>query len=73
MEITGAVWRLPHAEAVLKIRSLHASGDWDAYWKFHEQKEYDRTHVARYAGAVPPVQKPTIPGASKASHLTLVQ
>ena len=39
MDITGARWGLPGAEAVLKLRSLRASGDFDAYWAFHQQRE----------------------------------
>ena len=31
MELTGARWRLVGAEAVLKLRALRASGDFDAY------------------------------------------
>ncbi len=39
MELTGARWRLAGAEAVLCLRSLRASGDFDAYWEFHLQQE----------------------------------
>ena len=39
MELTGARWRLVGAEAVLKLRALRASGDFDAYWDFHEARE----------------------------------
>lgn len=39
MEITGARWSLKGAEAVLRLRSLHASGDLDAYMNFHLAKE----------------------------------
>ena len=56
MELTGARWRLVGAEAVLKLRALRASGDFDAYWDFHEAREYERNHAHRYAdGIVPPV------------------
>ena len=34
MELTGARWRLVGAEAVLKLRALRASGDFDAYWRW---------------------------------------
>ena len=50
MELTGARWRLVGAEAVLKLRALRASGDFDAYWDFHEAREYERNHAQRYAG-----------------------
>jgi len=49
MDITGARWSLNGAEAVLRLRSLHASGDWDKYWRYHEAAEYERNHRSRYA------------------------
>ena len=39
MGITGARWRLQRAEAVLRLRSIAASGDWDEYIRFYEQAE----------------------------------
>lgn len=53
MDITGACWGLSGAEAVLKLRSLRASGDLDAYWAFHENAEHVRNHLDLYA-ATPP-------------------
>ena len=35
LDITGARWNLPGAEAVLRLRSLLSSGDFDTYWRFH--------------------------------------
>ena len=35
LDITGARWSLQGAEAILKLRSLHSSGDWEEYWVFH--------------------------------------
>ncbi len=62
MELTGARWRLIGAEAVLKLRALRASGDFDAYWDFHEAQEYERNHAQRYAtGTAPPVSEPPPP------------
>ncbi|MDI7268178.1 MAG: hypothetical protein QME96_09310, partial [Myxococcota bacterium] len=59
MDITGARWRLNGAEAVLRLRSLRASGDFDEYWAFHEARERERNHAARYAaGAVPALRHP---------------
>jgi hypothetical protein len=49
MALTGARWRLQSAEAVLKLRSLHSSGDFEAYWRFHKQQELERHHLSRYA------------------------
>lgn len=49
MDITGARWGLPGAEAVLKLRSLRASGDFDDYVSYHERRELERNHLSRYA------------------------
>ncbi len=62
MELTGARWRLVGAEAVLKLRALRASSDFDAYWDFHEACEYERNHAQRYAArTAPPVSEPPPP------------
>ncbi len=50
MDRTGARWSLKGAESVLRLRALRTSGDFDAYWRFHEEQEYLRNHVALYAG-----------------------
>jgi len=54
MDITGARWSLQGAEAILRLRSLVSSGDFDEYWLFHERQEYERHHLARYANRTPP-------------------
>jgi hypothetical protein len=48
MDITGARWGLAGAEAILKLRALTASGDFDAYWRYHLRREHERIHHARY-------------------------
>ena len=48
MDITGARWGLPGAEAILKLRALKANGDFDAYWRFHLTQEHHHVHEARY-------------------------
>jgi hypothetical protein len=51
MDITGARWGVATAEAVLKIRALHANGDFDAYWAYHLRRERERNypwHPGRY-------------------------
>ena len=48
MDITGARWGLDTAEAVLKIRALHANGDFDAYWAYHLQQERQRNHPGHH-------------------------
>jgi hypothetical protein len=74
MDITGARWGLPGAEAVLKLRALRCSQDFSTYWTFHEQQELTRNHRQRYAnGEVPAMRQPTAlrTGRSRA-HLSLV-
>jgi hypothetical protein len=51
---TGARWSLTGAEAILRLRALRASGDFDDYWQFHLAKAHERTHASRYANAVIP-------------------
>jgi len=59
MEVTGARWSLAGAEAVLRLRALRSSHDFDEYWLFHEAKEYNRNHRALYTnGIVPSTFKP---------------
>ena len=48
MDITGARWSLPGAEAILKLRALIANGDFDTYWTWHQQQELTRNHITRY-------------------------
>jgi len=72
-EITGALWSLKEAEAVLRLRSLLASGDFDAYWEFHLQQEHQRNHADHYIdGQVPKPISPLDPK-RKGSHLKLVK
>lgn len=54
MDITGARWFAEGAEAVLCLRALRASGDFDVYWEYHRERERQRNHLRRYAGARPP-------------------
>ena len=62
MDLTGARWGRERAEAVLQLRALRASGDFDAYWAFHESCEHHRNHQAHYRGPIPPVVvSPTFP------------
>lgn len=52
-----ARWSLKGAEAVLKMRALRSSGDFDAYWEYHVKQEHQRNHVDQYAdGKVIPVK-----------------
>jgi hypothetical protein len=54
MDRTGARWSLTGAEAVLRLRAIRASGDFDAYWAFHLAQDHARNHASRYEGAEVP-------------------
>src|SRR4030042_6465061 len=61
MDVTGARWSLTGAEAVLRLRALKSSHDFEEYWAFHEAREYDRTHKNLYAGGKVPATTPPMP------------
>ncbi len=69
MDITGARWGLEGAEAVLRLRSLRSSGDFDEYWAFHEERERIRNHHSRYMDGKPPA----VVAPSAHSHLRVVK
>jgi len=72
MDITGAKWRLTSAEAVLRLRALRSSNDFDEYWDFHEACEYERNHQNFYQdGEVPPTTLPQ--SLSKRDHLRVIK
>ncbi len=48
MDITGARWGVQTAEAILKLRALHANGDFDEYWAYHLHREHQRNHPYSY-------------------------
>jgi hypothetical protein len=44
LDITGARWGLDSAEAVLKLRAVHANDDLDDYLTYHHTREHQRTY-----------------------------
>jgi len=44
MDITGARWGLPGAEAVIKLRAIIASNDFEEYFRFHKRKEQEKNY-----------------------------
>lgn len=62
---TGARWSLAGAEAVLRLRALRASGDFDDYWAFHVAREHERNHLNSYANHTLPASQPASHGRSK--------
>ncbi|MGH3437723.1 MAG: ISKra4 family transposase, partial [Sciscionella sp.] len=54
MDLTGARWTLPGAEAILKLRALLSNGDFDDYWNYHLTQEKHRIHEVCYEKGVIP-------------------
>jgi hypothetical protein len=44
MEQAGMRWTKEGAQAMLDLRAVRLSGDWEAYWEFHRQKEHERLY-----------------------------
>lgn len=47
LEITGARWGLDTAEAVLTLRAIITNGDFEDYWRHHQEQERHRAYPAR--------------------------
>lgn len=71
--ITGARWRLKTAEAILRLRALCSSGDFEAYWAFHEREELRRNHQERYKAGKIPRTTPSGLRPSNVPHLQAVK
>lgn len=52
LDITGARWSLQGAEAILKLRSLKSSNDFEKYWGFHKQQSKIRLYEFSQTSAV---------------------
>ena len=73
MDITGARWGLSGAEAVLRLRSLRASGDFHNYWQYHEKMEQERNHISKYSNGLPPLKDEDVKTPRPRGHLHLVK
>ncbi len=72
MELTGARWGLEGGEAVLRLRALYASDDFDEYWKFHLQQEKLLNHIMSYAEEPPSTRTESPRIRRERPHLRLV-
>jgi hypothetical protein len=43
-ERSGMRWTQETAEALLRLRALHLSGDFDTYWEYHIERDQQRLH-----------------------------
>src|SRR5262249_24435641 len=44
MEQAGMRWTQAGAQAMLDLRAVRLTEDWDAYWEFHRQKQHERLY-----------------------------
>ena len=72
MAVTGTRWSLGGAEAVLRLRALRSSRDFDEYWTFHEACAYVRNHQPLYAGGIVP-RTTASPLSAKRDHLQVIK
>jgi hypothetical protein len=48
MERSGMRWTETMAEAVVQLRAIYLSGDFDRYWSFHIEKDQQRLHPGHW-------------------------
>ena len=74
MNLAGARWSLAGAEAVIRLRALRASDDFDFYSGFREQ-EYERKHQSLYADHHVPeiVASASLPQPSRRDTLEIIK
>ena len=44
MQQAGMRWTQAGAQALLDLRAIRLNGDWDAYWRFHRQRQHQRLY-----------------------------
>ncbi len=44
LDVTGARWSLKEAEAILRLRSLRSSDDFEKYWVYYKAQEKLRNY-----------------------------
>jgi hypothetical protein len=53
MDVSGAKWSIRGAEAILRLRAVYVSDDFQDFWRYHEGLDYQRYHATQYAGNTP--------------------
>ena len=49
MERSGMRWTEPMAEALVQLRAIYLSGDFDRYWQFHIEQDQRRLYPAGWS------------------------
>lgn len=53
LQQAGMRWTPAGAQAVLDLRGVRVSGQWDAYWTFHRRQEYERLYGSQASSVIP--------------------
>jgi hypothetical protein len=54
MERAGMRWTKDGAHAILDLRAVRLTDDWDAYWAFHRQRQHQRLYGTTSPVSAPP-------------------
>jgi hypothetical protein len=49
MERSGMRWTEQMAEAIVQLRAIYLSGDFDSYWQFHIERDQKRLHPSSWS------------------------
>ena len=49
MERSGMRWTEPMAEAIVQLRAIYLSGDFDGYWQFHIEQDQRRLYPTKWS------------------------
>lgn len=73
MALTGARWSVEGGEAVLRLRSLWVSDDFEVYWRLHLEQAHKRNHTTHDANGQVPSQQPHPERQGTGAHLRLIK
>ena len=54
MEQAGMRWTKDGAHAILDLRAVRLTDDWDAYWAFHRERQHHRLYGTATALPISP-------------------
>jgi hypothetical protein len=49
MEHSGMRWTEEMAEAIVQLRAIYLSGDFERYWSFHIERDRQRLHPGHWS------------------------
>ncbi len=73
LNLPPEIYSFQGAEAVLRLRALRSSKDFDEYRTFHEDYEYKRNHQALYADGSVPATTNSKSSTKNTGHLKIIK